>query len=106
MRLQLSATVIAAAAIAAAFTSGIAAQSAALARASTSACAIAAASGVSEQHLTSGGRDRSYRLFVPPSYDGRTPLPLVLELHGSGGTAEGQAQTSRFTELAAREGFL
>jgi polyhydroxybutyrate depolymerase len=43
---------------------------------------------------------------VPPSYDGHTSLPLVLELHGSGGTAEGQAQTSRFSELAARERFL
>jgi len=102
MRLQLSVTVVATAAIAAAFTSGIRAQGTAAQRS----CAIAAASGVSEQHLNSGGRDRSYRLFVPPSYDGRTSLPLVLELHGSGGTAEGQAQTSKFTELAAREGFL
>jgi polyhydroxybutyrate depolymerase len=33
-------------------------------------------------------------------------LPLVLDLHGSGGTAEGQAGTSRFEALAAREGFL
>ena len=54
---------------------------------------------------TSGGRQRSYRLFVPQSYDGRTPLPLVLDLHGSGGTSAGQAGTSRFEALAAREGF-
>src|SRR5688572_297197 len=47
-----------------------------------------------------------YRLFVPPGYDGRTALPLVLDLHGSGGTAAGQAATSRFEELAARERVL
>jgi polyhydroxybutyrate depolymerase len=69
-------------------------------------CDVAVASGVSEQRLTSGGRERTYRLFVPPTYDGRTRLPLVLELHGSGGTAAGQAATSRFETLAASEGFL
>jgi len=70
------------------------------------ACALAAAPGVAEQQLTSGGRARSYRLFVPPGYDGRTRLPLVLDLHGSGGTAAGQAANSRFEALAAREGFV
>jgi polyhydroxybutyrate depolymerase len=70
-----------------------------------SACAIAAAPGVAEQTLTSGGRQRSYRLFVPPSYDGRSALPLVLDMHGSGGTASGEAANSRFEALAATEGF-
>jgi polyhydroxybutyrate depolymerase len=70
------------------------------------ACGLAATSGVTEQSLTSVGQPRTYRLFVPPGYDGRTPLPLVLDLHGSGGTAASQAATSRFEALAAREGFL
>jgi len=69
-------------------------------------CGLAADSGVSAQQLSSGGRQRGYRLFVPPSYDGRTRLPLVLDLHGSGGTSTGQANTSRFEALAEREGFL
>ena len=89
--------VVAAAAAVAAFSSSLHAQGA---------CAIAAASGVSEQRLTSGARDRTYRLFVPPGYDGRTRLPLVLDLHGSGGTADRQAETSRFETLAASEGVL
>ena len=89
--------VVAAAAAVAAFSSSLHAQGA---------CAIAAASGVSEQRLTSSGRERTYRLFVPPGYDGRTPLPLVLDLHGSGGTADRQAETSRFETLAASEGVL
>jgi polyhydroxybutyrate depolymerase len=74
--------------------------------ATATACDLHQAPGVAEQRLTSGGRERTYRLFVPPSYDGRTRLPLVLDLHGSGGTAERQAATSRFEALAAREGVL
>lgn len=70
------------------------------------ACNIAAAPGVSQHELASGGITRSFRLYVPPTYDGRTPLPLVLDLHGSGDTAAGQAANSRFELLAAREAFV
>ena len=58
------------------------------------------------RELTSGGRARTYRLFVPPAAAGRTRLPLVFDLHGSGGNAAGQARTSGFEMLAAREGFV
>jgi polyhydroxybutyrate depolymerase len=70
------------------------------------ACSLQHAPGVSAEKLTSGGRERMYRLFVPTGYDGRTPLPLVLDLHGSGGTADGQAANSRFEALAERERVL
>ena len=30
-----------------------------------------------------GDRFRSYRIHVPPSYDGSNPMPLVVVLHGS-----------------------
>jgi polyhydroxybutyrate depolymerase len=53
----------------------------------------------------SGGRQRAYRLFVPNGYDGRALLPLVLDLHGSGGSSAGQAKTSGFEAVAARESF-
>jgi polyhydroxybutyrate depolymerase len=76
------------------------------ARSASTSCNLPHASGVQQRQLMSGGRERSYRLFVPPKYDGRTPLPVVLELHGSGGTAAGQARTSGFEDVAAREGFL
>jgi polyhydroxybutyrate depolymerase len=68
-------------------------------------CDLKHASGVEQRQLMSGGRPRTYRLFVPPKYDGRTRLPLVLDLHGSGGNAAGQARTSGFEEVAAREAF-
>jgi polyhydroxybutyrate depolymerase len=71
-----------------------------------SSCALPHAAGVQEQNLESGKRQRSYRLFVPPQYDGKVPLPLVLDMHGSGGTSAGQARTSGFEGVAAKEGFL
>src|SRR5262245_45082363 len=30
--------------------------------------------------------DQPYRLYVPSAYDGKTALPLVVALHGTGGT--------------------
>jgi polyhydroxybutyrate depolymerase len=69
-------------------------------------CGLSVAPGVSEQSLVSQGRERSYRLFVPPGYDGRTRLALVLDLHGSGGTSARQAANSGFETLAAREGVI
>jgi len=98
-----SSLVIAAAALAAVFSSNSSAQGTPAAQGS---CAIQATAGPHQQRLTSDGRERTYLLFVPKSYDGRTPLPLVLEMHGSGGTAERQAATSQFLELAEREKFL
>src|SRR5688500_4734541 len=68
--------------------------------------AVAAAAFSSNVVAPSSGHESLYRLLAPSGYDVRTRLPLVLELHGSGGTAEGQAATSRFMVLAEREGFL
>ena len=64
------------------------------------------ASGVHERQVKSTGTERTYRLFVPATYDGRTSLPLVLDLHPSGGTSAGQARISGFDEVAGREGFV
>ena len=69
-------------------------------------CNLSHAAGIQQRQLMSGGKERTYRLFVPDKYDGRTALPLVLDLHGSGGTSAGQARTSGFEDVAAREGFI
>lgn len=69
-------------------------------------CELPHPSGVSSQQLTSGQRQRAYRLFVPPGYDGRARLPLVLDLHGSGGNAAGQARNSGLETLSASERFI
>jgi polyhydroxybutyrate depolymerase len=70
------------------------------------ACAIAHPGGVVNYQLTSGGREREYRLFVPDSYDGETRLPVMFNLHGTGGNAAGQAQDSGMELLAQEEGFI
>src|ERR1044071_9909870 len=70
------------------------------------ACDLQHPAGVSAQRITSGQRPRSYRLFVPPGYDGHVRLPLVLALHGGGGDAAGEARNSRLEPLAASETFL
>lgn len=75
------------------------------ASAAGSSCSLTPVPGVVQQ-LSSGGRQRTYRLFVPAGFEDRTRLPLVLDLHGSGGSSAGQAGTSRFEALAGREGFI
>ena len=73
---------------------------------STPSCDLPHRTGVSSQQLVSGQRQRAYRLFVPPGYDGHLRLPLVLDLHGSGGTSADQARTSGFEMLSASERFI
>jgi len=69
-------------------------------------CDLPHASGVSTEQLMSGQRQRSYRLFVPPGYDGRQRLPLVLDLHGSGGNSAGEARNSGLETVSASERFI
>lgn len=73
--------------------------------ASSASCNVKPIAAV-EQQLSSGGRQRTYRLFVPEGFESRPRLPLVLDLHGSGGSAAGQARTSGLEALAVREGFI
>lgn len=56
--------------------------------------------------LSSGGRDRSYRLFRPGAIEPGTPAPLVVVLHGGYGSAGQAEQAYGWDELADRHGFL
>jgi poly(3-hydroxybutyrate) depolymerase len=49
---------------------------------------------------------RSARVYVPSSYDGRTPLPLVLVLHGLNNDAADILDYFRMEPLAEARGFL
>lgn len=55
---------------------------------------------------TVDGFDREYYLFVPPSYDGSSAVPLVLNLHGSGSSAPEQVAYSKMNLVADTAGFL
>jgi polyhydroxybutyrate depolymerase len=61
--------------------------------------------GLSERHVTSGGVDRRFLVYVPRGYDHRSALPLVLTFHGSGGAPEGILAKSQLTALADAERF-
>ena len=53
------------------------------------------------------GLERSYRLIVPASYDPTAPMPLVLALHGGGGSGDEMCTLpGGLQELAEMEGFI
>jgi polyhydroxybutyrate depolymerase len=56
--------------------------------------------------IVSSSQKREYLLYVPASYDPRRPAPLVFSMHGAGGWPALQKETSRWNELAEREGFI
>jgi polyhydroxybutyrate depolymerase len=53
-----------------------------------------------------GGLTRTYECYLPKSYDGTTPLPMVLCFHGLGSTAEGQRYLTKFDQVAEKHNFI
>ena len=53
-----------------------------------------------------GGRTRTYFVHVPARYDGRTPIPVVLVLHGGGQSPESAEQMSGMSAKADQGKFL
>ncbi len=62
--------------------------------------------GRSEQTLTIEGFQRTYILRVPPQHDGKRPLPLVIMLHGMGGSGSQAERSYGWWEKGEREGFI
>lgn len=56
--------------------------------------------------ITVGGLDRSYTLRLPSIYDGTTPLPLVICMHGGAGSGPQVENQSQLTAKAEQEGFI
>lgn len=56
--------------------------------------------------LTSGGEGRIYRQFVPSSYDGAKPFPLVIDSHGLTSTRDQQSSFSGWEETAEKHGLI
>jgi len=54
------------------------------------------------------GLERTYLLHIPPSYDRTGSMPLLIALHGGGGTGEGMVKLTLggFNALADKEGFI
>ncbi|PJF24359.1 MAG: hypothetical protein CUN53_18230, partial [Phototrophicales bacterium] len=49
---------------------------------------------------------RTYRVYVPESYDPTQPTPLVLSLHGFASNARQQMEFSQWNRVADEHGFL
>jgi polyhydroxybutyrate depolymerase len=58
------------------------------------------------QSIQVDGVERSWQLFVPPTYNPNTKHALVLDFHGTGGNPQGQSRNSDFIRLAGENGFL
>ncbi len=58
------------------------------------------------EHISWENRDREYRVHVPPSYDAKTSVPLVVVLHGAGMTPLLMAWLTGFNTVSDREGFI
>jgi len=52
------------------------------------------------------GLERTYIVHVPATYRPQTPSPLVIMLHGGGGTARAAMRETEWTVKADKEGFL
>ncbi len=71
-------------------------------------------SGVASQESRPGGSiifaglERTYRIHIPPSHDKAKPLPLLIGLHGGGGTGKAMEKLTLrgFNKLSDREGFI
>ncbi len=62
--------------------------------------------GEHTRRLTAAGRERSYLLHVPPSYDATKNASVVLAFHGGGSNARQMTYFCGLDEKADAEGFL
>jgi polyhydroxybutyrate depolymerase len=56
--------------------------------------------------ILSGGLERTYNVHISSSYNNSTPTPLLIALHGGGGTGDGMNKLTHFNNIADRENFI
>ncbi len=59
-----------------------------------------------DRSINSGGFDRTYQLQVPPKHDGSTALPVVLNFHGMGSSANDEGKDADVAARAWGDGFV
>ncbi|WP_287128666.1 PHB depolymerase family esterase [Candidatus Cyanaurora vandensis] len=64
------------------------------------------APGNYDQTLRVGGVNRTYSLHLPPAYNGKRALPLVILLHGRKGNGQVVARYTQMSAQADRAGFI
>jgi polyhydroxybutyrate depolymerase len=93
------------AALAALAALGAAGPPAAGAATTTPACSRPSPAGLRTIALTDQGRSRPFALYVPATYDGHKRIPVLLNLHGSGGNGAGQMGYSQLWPVADAAGY-
>lgn len=56
--------------------------------------------------IISGGMERTYLVHISSSYDPSLQTPLVIVLHGGGGTGKGMVKLTGFDAVADKENFI
>jgi polyhydroxybutyrate depolymerase len=56
--------------------------------------------------IFSGGLQRTYNVHISSSYDKTRPTPLLIVLHGGGGTGQGMTKLASFNAISDRENFI
>jgi polyhydroxybutyrate depolymerase len=69
-------------------------------------CGQPHAAGQSAQTFDFDGQSRAYQLYVPRSYDGTHPVPVVFDFHGYASNAVQQMVYGNFRPLAEHDDFL
>jgi polyhydroxybutyrate depolymerase len=62
--------------------------------------------GDSTKTLTHDGQQRQYMVHVPSSYNGSTPVPLVIDIHGLTSSMSAQKGLSGWAAKSDKEGFI
>ena len=56
--------------------------------------------------ITVNGTDRTYVLYTPSTYNGSTPLPLIVAFHGDGGTGESLREWFNIEPTVAEQAII
>ena len=56
--------------------------------------------------FTFKGERRRYKFHIPQKYNPKFPYPLVVFLHGNGGSSSRAAENTRFLKKSDQEGFI
>jgi polyhydroxybutyrate depolymerase len=72
----------------------------------SSGCGQVHAAGQSTQSFTFEDKSRTYELYVPHSYDGTRPVPVLFNFHGFGSNAAEQMVYGNFKPLAELDNFV